>query len=254
MWEGVPATVAVIVFFILMAVVGMLEGMQIAFFAVAKLTPDERGDTVWAKKTCNLLYFGEGNNLPGFMVGRQLCVVSCMLFIARVTSVSVKKDGSENVFGASAGWQELFNTGLLGAFITTIVASISWQLVASAFPIAFLNNPITYILLRWCLFLESTGICAGAWVIAGIHKSIAGFQRDEVYIGTAESRSKMDMTDQSTRINVGPGHIVKLPNFAETAPKSLQQLLKKDPSVGAYINSITAGADDNTENNAENNA
>ena len=254
MWEGVPATVAVIVFFILMAVVGMLEGMQIAFFAVAKLTPDERGDTVWAKKTCNLLYFGEGNNLPGFMVGRQLCVVSCMLFIARVTSVSVKKDGSENVFGASAGWQELFNTGLLGAFITTIVASISWQLVASAFPIAFLNNPITYILLRWCLFLESTGICAGAWVIAGIHKSIAGFQRDEVYIGTAESRSKMDMTDQSTRINVGPGHIVKLPNFAETAPKSLQQLLKKDPSVGAYINSITAGADDNTENNAEDNA
>uniref|UniRef100_A0A7S2RTW3 Silicon transporter n=1 Tax=Eucampia antarctica TaxID=49252 RepID=A0A7S2RTW3_9STRA len=254
MWKGVPAIAAVIIFFILMSVVGMLEGMQIAFFAVAKLTPDERGDTVWAKKTCNLLYFGEGNNLPGFMVGRQLCVVSCMLFIARVTSVSVKKDGSENVFGASAGWQELFNTGLLGAFITTIVASISWQLVASAFPIAFLNNPITYILLRWCLFLESTGICAGAWVIAGIHKSIAGFQRDEVYIGTAESRSKMDMTDQSTRINVGPGHIVKLPNFAETAPKSLQQLLKKDPSVGAYINSITAGADDNTENNAEDNA
>eukprot|EP00554_Chaetoceros_debilis_P007219 CAMPEP_0194072456 /NCGR_PEP_ID=MMETSP0149-20130528/208_1 /TAXON_ID=122233 /ORGANISM="Chaetoceros debilis, Strain MM31A-1" /LENGTH=35 /DNA_ID= /DNA_START= /DNA_END= /DNA_ORIENTATION= len=35
MWEGVPAWVAVIVFFILMAVVGMLEGMQVAFFAVA---------------------------------------------------------------------------------------------------------------------------------------------------------------------------------------------------------------------------
>jgi silicon transporter len=243
MWEGVPAWLAVIVFFILMSVVGMLEGMQIAFFAVAKIPASERGDSVWALRTCNLLYSGEGNNLPGFMVGRQLCVVSCMLFIARVTSVSVADDGSENVFGVNAGMQELFNTGLLGAFITTIVASISWQLVASAFPMAFLSSPITYFLLRWCLFLESTGICAGAWVIAAVHKKIAGFQRDEVYIGTAESRSKMDMSDHSTRVNIGPGHPVKLPNFSESAPKSLQKLLKKDPSVGDYINSIAAMED-----------
>jgi len=242
MWEGVPAWLAVIVFFILMSVVGMLEGMQIAFFAVAKIREDERGESIWAKKTCNLLYSGEGNNLPGFMVGRQLCVVSCMLFIARVTSVDVPADGSENIFAVSNGWQELFNTGLLGAFITTIVASISWQLVASAFPIAFLSSPITYILLRWCLILEATGICAGAWVIAGIHKKIAGFQRDEVYIGTAESRSKMDMSDHSMRM--GTGHPIKLPNFAESAPKSLQKLLKKDPTVAPYIDSIAKDESD----------
>ena len=238
MWEGVPAWVAVIVFFFLMSVIGMLEGMQIAFFAVAKIPASDRGDSVWSLKTCNLLYSGEGNNLPGFMVGRQLCVVSCMLFIARVTSVDVADDGSENVFGASEGFQALFNTGLLGAFITTIVASISWQLVASAFPMAFLSNPITYFLLRWCLLLESTGICAGAWVIAAVHKKFAGFQRDEVYIGTADSRSKMDMSDHAENLPIGVGHPVKLPNFAQSAPKSLQKLLKKDPSVGAYINSI----------------
>merc|ERR1712232_364754 len=89
----------------------------------------------------------------------------------------------------SDSMQKLFETGLLGALIVTIVGSISWQLVASAFPIAFLSSPITYILLRWCLFLESTGICAGAWTIAAVHKKISGFQRDEVYIGTAEERA-----------------------------------------------------------------
>ena len=82
---------------------------------------------------------------------------------------------------------------------------------------------------------------------------IYGFQRDEVNIETAESRSKMYMADQPTRINVGPGHIVKLSNFSGSSPKSLQKLLKKDPSVGAYINSITAGAVV-TGNNAEDNA
>merc|ERR1712127_240938 len=43
MWEGVPPGIAVVIFVILMCVVGMLEGMQIAFFAVAKLQPSERG-------------------------------------------------------------------------------------------------------------------------------------------------------------------------------------------------------------------
>merc|ERR1712045_392837 len=169
---------------------------------VAKIEAKDRGDSKWAKMTCDLLYSGTGRNLPGFMVGRQLCVVSCMLFIARVTSVSLE-EGESNIFGVKNGPQELFATGLLGAFITTIVASISWQLVAAAFPIAFLSSPITYILLRWCLFLEWTGICYGAWVLAYIHKKIAGFQRDEVYIGTAEERAQQAMADNPDALALG---------------------------------------------------
>jgi hypothetical protein len=242
MWEGIPPTVAVIIFFVLMCVVGMLEGMQIAFFAVAKLQASERGQSFFAMKTCHLLFSGEGNNLPGFMIGRQLCVVSCMFFVARVTSVDVK--GGENIFGVPDGLQQLFNTGLLGALMLTILGSISWQLVASAFPIAFLSNPVTYILLRWCLFLESTGICQGAWVLAAVHKKIAGFQRDEVYIGTAEERAKQDMGDDNAQPNIGAGHLVKLPNFTEGAPHALQQLVAQDSAVEKYISELATNADD----------
>ncbi|KAL7564269.1 hypothetical protein ACA910_014333 [Epithemia clementina (nom. ined.)] len=206
MWEGVPEIVALILFFVLMAVVGMLEGMQIAFYAVAKLTDEERNSSKWASMTCNVLFDGDGHNLPGFMVGRQLCVVSCFFVIARVTSMDVE-DGESNVLGVSNGAQEFFNTGLLGALITTIVASIAWQLVASAFPLAFLSTPITYILLRLCLFLEATGICTGAWVLAAIHRKISGFQRDEVYVGTAEERAAMAHGDK-------PGHKSELGHLA----------------------------------------
>ena len=189
MWDSIPEVVSIIFFFGLMAVVGMLEGMQIAFFAVAKLTEEERNASIWAKKTCDLLFKGEGHNLPGFMVGRQLCVVCCFFIIARVTSMDIE-DGESNVLGVSDSTQKFFDTGLLGALITTIVASIAWQLVASAFPLAFLSSPVTYILLRLCLLLEATGICQGAWFLASIHKRIAGFQRDEVYVGTAEERAE----------------------------------------------------------------
>jgi hypothetical protein len=69
-WEGIPPIVAVIVFFILMCIVGMLEDMQIAFFAEAKLPASECGTNLFAMKTCDLLFSGEGNNLPGIMIGR----------------------------------------------------------------------------------------------------------------------------------------------------------------------------------------
>ena len=131
MWEGVPPAVSVILFFVLMAIVGMLEGMQIAFFAVAKLSKDEQAQHPIAMKTCDLLFRGEGRNLPGFMIGRQICVTMCFFFIARVTTLDVDVDaGEETIFGVSDGVQRFFNTGLLGALITTIVASLSWQLVA----------------------------------------------------------------------------------------------------------------------------
>ena len=123
MWASIPSGVSVILFFVFMSIVGMLEGMQIAFFAVAKLSTEERAEHKWAMKTCDLLFRGTGRNLPGFMVGRQMCVTMCFFIIARVTTIKLE-DGDENVLGVSDGMQEFFNTGLLGAIITTIVASI----------------------------------------------------------------------------------------------------------------------------------
>jgi silicon transporter len=244
-WEGVPNGISVIVFFVLMSVVGLLEGMQIAFFAVAKLTKLERGTGVFAMKTCEVLFRGEGRNLPGFMVGRQICVVSCMFVVARITTLNVDTDeGDETIFGVSNGLQAFFNTGLLGALITTILGSIAWQLVASAFPIAFLSNPLVYVFLRLCLLLESTGICSGAWVLAAIHKKIAGFQRDEVYIGTAEERAAKNQGDMADNDHMGPGHPRKLPGFADTAPKALRELMMADPSVMEYMDSVRKMDDD----------
>merc|ERR1719166_631567 len=93
-----------------------------------------------------------------------------------------------NIFGVPDAVQEFFNMGFLGAILTTILASISWQLVAGAFPLQFLSNPLVYLLLNCALLLEWTGVCHAAWFFAMIHKKVAGFQLDEVYVGTAEER------------------------------------------------------------------
>eukprot|EP00934_Nitzschia_sp_Nitz4_P007176 Nitzschia sp. Nitz4//scaffold230_size58257//26246//27726//NITZ4_006481-RA/size58257-augustus-gene-0.3-mRNA-1//1//CDS//3329543250//7166//frame0 len=195
MWDGVPNTVAVILFFVLMSVVGLLEGMQIAFFMVSKLPKSERGEHPMAMRTCELLFRGEGKNLPGFMVGRQMTVTLCFFVIARVTSLDIEPGMGDNIFGVSDPIQKFFNFGFLGAIITTILGSIAWQLVASAFPLEFLANPFVYVFLNLALALEATGFCAASWFFGIVHKSVAGFQLDEVYIGTPEERAAMDKAD-----------------------------------------------------------
>jgi hypothetical protein len=211
MFEGIPYVVSMIITIGLWSVVGMLEGMQIAFFAVSKLTVEERNATTWSKCTCDLLFDDKGYNLPAFMVGRQLCVVSCFFMAARATTMDIE-DGEDNVLGVPDAVQAFFDTGLVGAFITTIIASIMWQLVASAFPMAFLSSPFTYILLRICLLLECTGICNGAWVIASVHKKIAGFKYDEVYVGTAEERAAMQASDKAQNLSVGHMYTASMAN------------------------------------------
>jgi len=195
MWAGLPPIVGLILFLVLMCCVGLLEGMQIAFFAVSKLPKSERGDSSLALKTCHCLFKNGGKNLPGFMCGRQMTVTLCFFVIARVTTLNVEVGTGENVFGVSDGIQNFFNLGFLGAITTTILGSIAWQLVAGAFPIAFLSNPVVYLFLQIALGLEATGICAGAWFLALIQKKITGFQFDEVYVGTAEERAAKNHGD-----------------------------------------------------------
>merc|ERR1712019_296858 len=101
--------------------------MQIAFFAVSKMTKQERGNSRCAKMTCDLLFDAKGHNLPGFMVGRQMCVVGCMFIVAKVCTLNVEVGSvnnvtgvSNHVLGVSDGFQAFLNTGLLAALITTI--------------------------------------------------------------------------------------------------------------------------------------
>jgi Silicon transporter len=197
MYEGVPPAVSVVVFFVLMAFVGMMEGMQIALFAVVNMPADELAHHPIAAKNCELTF--TGNNLQAFLIGRQICVTCCMFVVARITSVNVDLEDptSTNIFGVSDGIQAFFNTGLLGAVVTTLVASLAWRIIASSFPVAFLSNPLIYVIIRVCLLLEASGICSSAWLLALIHKQIVGYQLDEVYIGTPEERasSKKDELD-----------------------------------------------------------
>lgn len=219
-WEQVPPWASVVIFFSLMGCIGILEGSQIAYFAVVKMQTAEQGQDGsmgwFAKKSACILFKNHNHNLAAFLVGRQLCVVSCMFFIARITAVKLEP-GEENIFGVPNWLQAIFNTGLLGALIVAVVASVSWRLIASAFPLAFFKNPLPYVFLRLCLLLEMTGLLHGAWVIAFVIKKLTRVQRDEVYIGTAKERAEKLIADKSTRQMVA-GNLLPACNVGDDEP------------------------------------
>ena len=201
MYEGVPDFAAVVILLVLMCFIGMLEGMQISLFAVVNLTDEEIGKHRFAYRSCKLVF--SGSNLQAFLIGRQICVTFCMFVIARITTCNVDVDsGDDNIFGVNNVLQELFNTGLFGAIITTIVGSLCWRIIAASFPLTFLSNPFIYLIIRLCLALEASGICSAAWLLALIHKAIAGFRPDEVYIGTPELRAALskDASDDTDNL------------------------------------------------------
>jgi hypothetical protein len=198
MWSGIPPYVSVIVFFILMCLVGMLEGMQIALFAVVNLPEEELVHHTIAHKNCQMTFSGQ--NLQAFLIGRQITVTVCMFVVARVTTLNYSTTDAP-IYGVSSGLQNFFNTGLLGAVITTIVASLAWRIIASSFPIAFLSNPIVYLVIRWCLLVEKVGICSAAWVLARYHKPLIGYQHDTVYLEGTEKHGFEPVTRKDKDID-----------------------------------------------------
>jgi hypothetical protein len=189
-WDGVPGVVSVIIFFVLMCVAGLMEGMQIALFAVVNLPQSDLAQHKMATSTCRLAF--SGNNLQAFLIGRQIFVTLCTFVIARLTTLDVEVGVGENIFGVHDGIQTFFNTGLLGAIITTVVGSLAWRIIAASFPVAFLSNPLVYLILRLCLVLEASGMCSAAWLLALINKQMVGFQPDENYIGNTRNNQRED--------------------------------------------------------------
>jgi hypothetical protein len=67
--------------------------------------------------------------------------------------------------------------------MSTIIASLSWRVLANTFPLAFLAFPLSRFVMDLCLWTEATGICSVAWPLATVHRRILRWKNDEHYLG-----------------------------------------------------------------------
>jgi hypothetical protein len=124
-----------------------------------------------------------------------------MFVIARITTLDIEVGIDVNIFDVPDGVQEFFNTGLLGALITSVVTSLAWRVIASAFPFEFLSNPLVYFMIRFCLLLETIILLKdsgnAALLSTQIFDGIGGG-----FIGLIHPYSVADITFGTGRFNV----------------------------------------------------
>ena len=188
MWNGVPPVVSLLVLIVLILGTGILEALQIAMLTVVHWSPDQLAAHPAASRTCE--YAMKGNNLQAFLIGRQIFQTVIMFVIARIMTL---KDGATTLLGDNAVLQSILSTGLLGALISTVVASLSWRILAWTFPVAFLT--IGFVPVKICLWIEKTGVCSVAWLIAHFQRHAVGMKYDEVYLGEMRTSDVKEMHD-----------------------------------------------------------
>jgi hypothetical protein len=125
--------------------------------------------------------------------------------------------GKDTVFGAM---QKFFSTGRCGAMITTIVASIAWQLVTSAFPIAFLSNPFTYIFLRMHL-----SVFGDDWLVSALRHGFSLGSTKQLLVSSAHWNRRPRNVLLSTTLMMQPIFVWEL----DTAWLSSPALLRLHP-------------------------
>ena len=186
MWESVSPTLSIILFLVLLCVVGLMEGIQIAAFALINTSEEELIETsTMAYSNCQLM-FDNGNNFQSFLIGRQIFVAALMFIVARIATINVEVGQGLNIFGVSDSVQSFLNTGLLGSIILTVIGSLAWRVIASSYPLLFMSNPLIYIIIRACFLLEATGICAASWLIAVVMRIVFRLKNDNVYLGDGD--------------------------------------------------------------------
>ena len=143
----------------------------------------------------------EGENLERFLIGRQLCVIFLVCFIARLTASNVLWFMRGSGVGAF-----VMEAGLLGALIVAVIAQLTPQIVAAKFPVHFMECRGMNCALRVCLLLEATGIAHATWLIAYAWIRLGGWR---------ELKPKSDLAAVDATVNETPRESTAIANDVE---------------------------------------
>ena len=158
-----------------------MEGLQIALVELKKLNPDYyKTSHPTAYKLGQLACTGD--NIERFLMGRQVFVVCSVFFAAKLTTIHGRTE--EGFLFYVPDWvQAVFlETGLLACVVVVIVAQLMPQIVASIYPVQFLELLVMRPAYYACIGLETTGLTHFWWVLAHTTAWVFGMKEEQFQI------------------------------------------------------------------------
>eukprot|EP00301_Raphidiophrys_heterophryoidea_P016296 c25852_g1_i1.p1 GENE.c25852_g1_i1~~c25852_g1_i1.p1 ORF type:complete len:511 (-),score=118.18 c25852_g1_i1:278-1810(-) len=175
-WVSVPWWVQILLLVFDMLLLGTLEGAQIALVALKDHNSEAFKHSHPRAYATNKLVQKPGN-LERFLVGRQMLVVMAVFFGSFITTQSTD-------FSTLLGWSfpswvgvAFFQTGFMGVLVVAVFGQLMVQVVASSFPINFLEtNPFAFPVLWGCLLFEAIGFVHLSYPVADVFMRLAGLK------------------------------------------------------------------------------
>merc|ERR1719173_11643 len=179
-WKEIPGWAALLLLFLVLVLLGIMEGLQIALVELKRQHPDTYKLSHPAAYRLGQLAT-EGDNVEKFLMGRQVFVVCLVFFAAKLTTIHGRDQTGFLFYVPEIVQTLLLETGLLACVVVVVVAQLMPQIVASLYPVQFMqmffNTPAYWA----CLALEMTGITHFTWVLAAALSRILGMTQEIGY-------------------------------------------------------------------------
>ena len=177
MWKSVPGWASLLIFVLVLFLLGVMEGLQIALVELKRQKPESYKDS-YPKAYKLGQYAMKGDNVERFLMGRQVFVVCLVFFAAKLTTIHGTSE-SGFLFYVPDWVQALFlETGLLACVVVVIIAQLMPQIVASIYPTQFLELLGMWPAYWACIFLETSGVTHICWVLAWLLSRLFGMKEE----------------------------------------------------------------------------
>jgi len=166
-WKVVPGWASLLIFLLVLFLIGVMEGIQIALVEL-KLQDPATYKATHPKAYRLGQIAARGDNIERFLMGRQVFVVCLVFFAAKLTTIHGRSpDGF--LFPVPEVVQTLLlETGLLACVVVVIVAQLTPQIIASVYPVEFMQTMVGLPAYYACIALEATGITHFTWILADL--------------------------------------------------------------------------------------
>ena len=195
MWKNVPGWASLIIFILVLYILGVMEGLQIALVELKRQQPESYKNSHPKAYRIGQLAM-KGDNVERFLMGRQVFVVCLVFFSAKLTTIHGNSE-SGFLFYVPDWVQALFlETGLLACVVVVIIAQLMPQIVASLYPTQFLELIVMRPAYWACICLETSGITHICWVLAWLMGKMFGMKEEVVDDGA-------EIAKQGNKDNLG---------------------------------------------------
>merc|ERR1712038_1507951 len=202
MWKVIPDWASLLIFIFVLWCLGVMEGLQIALVELKKLNPETYKEShPTAYKLGQLAC--KGDNIERFLMGRQVFVVCSVFFAAKLTTIH-GRDPDGFLFYVPEWVQKVFlETGLLACVVVVIVAQLMPQIVASIYPVQFLELLVMRPAYWACIALETTGLTHFCWILAFLFSRVFRMKDEQFEIRVEGNDEKRNGNDNIKISSVG---------------------------------------------------